>query len=78
MNGRIEETHDGGQTWTPASTGLKVPWRRHMVERFVALDGELLAMLSNGQLLSASFPALAWRQILPEIKDAQCVLVVES
>jgi photosystem II stability/assembly factor-like uncharacterized protein len=78
VNGRIEATHDGGQTWAPASTGLQVPWRRHMVERFVALGDELLAMLSNGQLLIASFPALAWRQILPEIKDVQCVLVVES
>jgi len=78
MNGRIEETHDGGETWTPASTGLKVPWRRHMVERFVAVGSELLAMLSNGQLLSASFPALEWRQILPEIEDVQCVITSEK
>ncbi|MGZ9236099.1 MAG: WD40/YVTN/BNR-like repeat-containing protein, partial [Anaerolineales bacterium] len=27
-NGRIEESRDGGQSWSPASSGLQVPWRR--------------------------------------------------
>lgn len=75
MNGRIEETHDGGETWTPASHGLKVPWRRHMVERFAAWEGGLLAVLSNGELLSTSLPTLDWRRILPEIEDIQYAYV---
>ena len=29
-HGRIEESHDGGQTWKVTSDGLQVPWRRHM------------------------------------------------
>lgn len=48
--GRIEETRDGGATWQPASGGLKTPWARHMVERFVQVDRELFAILSNGEV----------------------------
>jgi photosystem II stability/assembly factor-like uncharacterized protein len=75
--GRIEETRDGGRTWQPASTGLKVPWRRHMVERFTQIGGELLAVLSNGQLLSAPLAALEWRRILPDVKDVAAVATSE-
>jgi photosystem II stability/assembly factor-like uncharacterized protein len=65
QNGRIEETHGGGQTWHFASMGSKVPWQRHMVERFVQVDDELLAVLSNGHLLAALSEKLEWRRILP-------------
>jgi photosystem II stability/assembly factor-like uncharacterized protein len=65
-NGRIEETHDGGRTWAVASSGLAVPWRRYMVERFVQVGEELLAILSKGELLAASLATLEWRRILPE------------
>src|SRR5574341_491488 len=71
--GRIEKTRDGGRTWQPASTGLKVPWRRHMVERFTQVGGELLAVLSNGELLAAPLATLAWRRILPDVKDVAAV-----
>ena len=66
-NGRIESTNDGGQTWTTASTGLKVPWRRGMVERFEQFGNNLLAVLSDGQLLEAPLTTLEWRRILPEV-----------
>jgi len=66
-NGRIEESRDGGQTWSPASNGLKVPWRRGMVERFFQVDEELFAMLSNGQLFSTSLAALEWQRVLPNV-----------
>ena len=72
-NGRIEETHDGGETWQSASTGLKVPWRRHMVERFTQIDNELFAVLSNGELLSAPLTSLEWRRVLPEMKKVNAV-----
>src|SRR5574341_303434 len=71
--GRIGKTCDGGRTWQPASTGLKVPWRRHMVERFTQVGGELLAVLSNGELLAAPLATLAWRRILPDVKDVAAV-----
>src|SRR5258706_136730 len=64
-NGRIEESHDGGRIWTAASSGLDVPWRRHMVERFTQAGDELLAILSNGELLAAPLATLEWRRILP-------------
>ncbi len=76
-NGRIEQTRDGGRTWMPASTGLKVPWRRGMVERFVQVGAELLAALSNGHLHSASLKTLEWRRILPEVKDVAAVAGLE-
>ena len=72
-NGRIDETHDGGQTWQSASTGLKVPWRRHMVERFTQVDNELFAVLSNGELLSAPLTSLEWQRVLPDVKNVNAV-----
>jgi len=66
-NGRIEESRDGGQTWSMASNGLQVPWRRGMVERFFQAGDELFAVLSNGQLLSASLSTLEWKRVLPNI-----------
>jgi photosystem II stability/assembly factor-like uncharacterized protein len=72
-NGRIEESRDGGQHWSSASNGLQVPWRRGMVERFFQFDEELLAVLSNGQLLSASLPTLEWRRVLQDINHVNAI-----
>jgi photosystem II stability/assembly factor-like uncharacterized protein len=77
-NGRIEETRDGGATWKPASQALSVPWRRHMVERFVQAGDELLAVLSNGELLATRLPDLSWRRVLPHVGDAAAVAVKAS
>jgi hypothetical protein len=65
-SGRIEQSYDGGATWENASQGLEVPWARHMVERFWQVDYELLAVLSNGELLAAPLMTLQWRHILPD------------
>jgi photosystem II stability/assembly factor-like uncharacterized protein len=72
-NGRIEESRDGGRTWTLASNGLKVPWRRHMVERFSQLGSELFAVLSNGELLCADLSTLEWQYILRDVKDVNAI-----
>jgi photosystem II stability/assembly factor-like uncharacterized protein len=72
-NGRIEESHDGGESWSQASKGLQVPWRRGMVERFFQMDEELFAVLSNGQLLSTPLPALDWRRVFPDIHDVNAI-----
>jgi photosystem II stability/assembly factor-like uncharacterized protein len=72
-NGRIEESRDGGQSWSMASNGLQVPWRRGMVERFLQADDELFAVLSNGQLLSASHSSLEWKRVLPNIPGVNAV-----
>ncbi len=67
-DGRIEATNDGGIDWVSASGALNVPWRNHMVERFVQADAEMLAVLSNGELLSADFGVWQWRRILPSVE----------
>jgi hypothetical protein len=78
-NGRIEFSHDGGRTWQlvklaqPDSQGLDVPWPRHMVERFARIGDELLAVLSNGELLAAPLATLEWHYILGDINGVNAV-----
>ncbi len=69
--GRIEESRDGGKSWQPAYRGLDAPWPRHMVERFLQVGEDLLAVLSNGELHAAPLADLSWRRILPGIGDAR-------
>lgn len=71
--GRIEETRDGGINWRPASVGLSVPWAENMVERFLQVEDELLAVLSDGSLLSTPIPDFSWRFILPEVTQINAV-----
>jgi photosystem II stability/assembly factor-like uncharacterized protein len=75
-NGRIEESRDGGETWSLASNGLQVPWRRGMVERFFQADDELFAVLSNGQLFSGSLSTLEWNPVLPKINVVNAITVM--
>jgi hypothetical protein len=74
-NGRIEVSQNGGQTWHPASVGLQIPWPRHMVERFVQLDEELLAVLSNGELWSTRLEKIDWHQLLKEADHITAVAI---
>ena len=71
--GRIEETENGGQTWTRIMDGLEVSWAEHMVERFLQVDDVLLAVLSNGQLLSSPLNQWAWAEILPPVQGVNAV-----
>jgi hypothetical protein len=66
-NGRIEESSDGGRTWQSASEGMKAPWSRHMVERFVQAGDNLFAILSNGELHMKPLKQAKWQRVLPEI-----------
>jgi photosystem II stability/assembly factor-like uncharacterized protein len=66
-------TRDGGKTWQVTSDGLQVPWRRHMVERFEQVGDELLAVLSNGELLVAPLASLQWKHLLTELDDVNAV-----
>ena len=73
VNGRIEESINGGQTWEPLRAGIESPWPTHMVERFLQVDNDLLAVLSNGELLSTSLDTLAWRTILAPVIGVKAV-----
>ena len=72
-NGRIEQSRDGGRSWRAASNGLEVPWRRHMVERFLQVGDELLAVLSNGELIVAPLESLQWERVSLGGKDVTAV-----
>lgn len=65
INGRIGESINGGQTWQTVMTGLQESWPQHMVERFVQAGDDLLAVLSNGQLIFAPLDTLKWQTLLP-------------
>jgi hypothetical protein len=74
VNGRIEETVDGGQSWRPASLGIEVPWPKHMVERFVD-DGErLFAVLSNGEVLDSALAVVSWQRVLPQVSGVNALI----
>lgn len=72
-NGRIEHSTDGGQTWQP----LTEPQNRNMVERFVAIDGNLFAVMSNGALWHSPLPQQTWTSILPPSTQINAVCVLE-
>ena len=76
-DGSIEETRDGGLTWSEISTGLNLPWRNHMVERFTQVGEQLFAVLSNGELLVTSLESVAWQKILPEVIGVSAVVGLE-
>jgi photosystem II stability/assembly factor-like uncharacterized protein len=65
-NGRIESSRDGGKSWQAAPAEDSLPWKDHMVERFTAAGDELIAVLSNGELLTSRMDELNWSKILPE------------
>ena len=74
----VEESKDGGISWTLASNGVEVPWAQSMVERFVQVGDQLLAVLSNGQLLVAALATLTWQRILREIVNVNAATVMAS
>jgi len=48
-----------------------------MVERFTQVGGELLAVLSNGDLLVSPVESLTWRYILAEVGKVNAVTSME-
>ncbi len=71
--GRIEVTHDGGQTWQLASGSLDVSWSDTMPERFSQIDDELFTVLANGRLLAAPIATLEWKFIVDEVSGVNAV-----
>jgi hypothetical protein len=47
-----------------------------MVERFVSVGGELLAVLSNGEVWISPLEELNWKRILPEVLDVKAAGVL--
>jgi photosystem II stability/assembly factor-like uncharacterized protein len=72
-NGRIEESFDDGQNWQPASAGLSVPWVHTMVERFTAVNQEVFAVLSNGEVWGARPPQFEWRPAFASLPPVNAI-----
>ncbi len=72
-NGRIEVTRDGGKTWATASAGTSAPWASYMVERFVQIGDNIVAVLSDGRALASTIESLDWRPVLSDITGIVCV-----
>jgi hypothetical protein len=68
--GRIEESTDGGESWSLAMGNLDAKWQETMVDRFVAAGDELYAVLSDGRLLVAPVDSFSWQHLLPGIDNA--------
>jgi photosystem II stability/assembly factor-like uncharacterized protein len=82
FRGRVEASLDGGKTWQPADSGLGLPWRHHMVERFTRAGSEILAVLSNGEVFSASQGGrtnmdIHWKKVFPAIEDIAAAAAVQ-
>ena len=52
---------------------MPAPWSRHMVERFVQLDDDLFAVLSNGELWLKRLDESSWHRVLSEIPHVKAI-----
>lgn len=71
--GRIEETRDRGRIWRMAANGLEVPWPKRMVKRFCQAGNELIAALSDGELIHSDLKDLNWQRFLPEVRGVKAL-----
>jgi hypothetical protein len=67
--GRIEQSKDGGLTWTGLNEGTLAPWPNHMVERFSQIGSRLFAVLSNGELITAEIGQWLWEPVFSDIPN---------
>ncbi len=72
QNGRIEVTHDGGQSWQQV-VGC---WSNNMVERFQQIGHNLWAVMANGELLATPLDHLLWQPVLPEIAGVNDITIM--
>ena len=72
-NGRIEESRNGGITWSERMQGLESIWPEHMVNQFLQYDEQLFAVLSNGALISSSLNALSWKTIFDSSQATRAI-----
>lgn len=66
--GSVVRSRDGGVNWEPTDDGLGVPWPGKMIEQFLLVEGEIIALRSDGILYSAFPDDLRWGRILRGVK----------
>ena len=72
QNGRIEVTHDSGQSWQQVAGR----WSNNMVERFQQIGHNLWAVMANGELLATSLDHLSWQPVLPEVAGVNDITIM--
>lgn len=77
MNGRIEESHDRGLSWHPASSGLDLPWPNRMVERFHQEGPQLFAITDDGKLYHTALASIEWKPLLEEVEGIRSVCTMD-
>ncbi|MBE7529629.1 MAG: hypothetical protein HS099_07865 [Ardenticatenaceae bacterium] len=73
-HGRIEQSYDGGHTWTR----LTPPQAYNMVERFYQAGDHLLAIMANGDLWATDAMCQTWQPILTEVIGVNAVTIMGS
>jgi photosystem II stability/assembly factor-like uncharacterized protein len=73
MNGRIEESRDGGCTWQRACEGLDLPWPHRCIERFAQIGDELFGVSNDGRLYVSAPGTLSWQRVLPEVEGVRAI-----
>lgn len=69
-DGRIEISHDQGDTWELASAGIETPMHDMVESFFEAPDGRIWAICSGGALLETASDAIRWT-IVPGAEGLQ-------
>jgi hypothetical protein len=54
---------------------LPSQWVRHMVERFVQVDDQLFAVMSNGELWAKKLSGSEWGRVLPDLTQIKAVAI---
>ena len=72
-HGRIDESHDGGKTWSDASEGLDLPWPDRMVERFAQADDHLFAVTSDGRAYGTPLCHISWQRLFDNVEYVNAV-----
>lgn len=76
--GWIVETLNGGASWTRRMSGLEEFWKSTMVEEFHPVDDTLIALLSDGRLLSAPLETLQWQPMLEGYTEVRAASLLRN
>ena len=60
-------------TWEQDMDGLEALWPQNMVEQFLQIDQQLLAVLSNGALIAAQLDTLSWNSVRAPLANIRAV-----
>ncbi|MAT41889.1 MAG: hypothetical protein CL609_06075 [Anaerolineaceae bacterium] len=77
-NGSIKESITGGASWHPIMRNLPETWSNTMVEKFLQINNELFAVLSNGAVISTNLDNFRWKMFLDTFENVQDITWMEG